>query len=103
MFSYNVPCADGTDRHCSKAVTIRLAVDLDEYELQELLDGNSVFLPVEDLDGIDLGDGPHEYNEDRSMILVGPSDIGLDNVDTICSACGSDQVYDSDMNNITGL
>lgn len=103
MFSYDIPCSDGSDRHCARTLSISLPIDLDNYEFQELLNGHSVFVPLEDAEGLLLDMDAPEYNDDRSMVLISPADIGLESLVNVCGACGSDQTYDACGNNITAL
>jgi hypothetical protein len=104
-----VPCADGSDRHCCGFVEVELpyiglstndiTVNFHEEDGQDVLEcvqvtppnpvwvaKNQEFLSPSDLDDID------EYG----FFEIKPRDV-----EAVCGPCGSDQTYDDEGNNIS--
>jgi len=99
MHMYQVPCTDRSDRRCHKFIEQAIAIpDLSEEQLQELAENGRTTISKEQLED------SAEYIRQQ----IEPEDVGEDNdvfleVDSICSACGSDQAHSDDGENITAI
>lgn len=101
MSTHELPCADGGDRHCRKTVPVHVKIELTDDEVKELLDGGQIQVTEKKI--VDLELDLEDYREaldENGFAWLDSSDVGLESA--VCSACGSDQEYDDDGNNITG-
>lgn len=94
------PCADGGDRHCYKEVDARILADLDDDERDDVLQGHDVHMSRERMNNAGIDCNQYEFDEDDTTDVPAED---LVSGDEVCAACGSDQDYDDEGNNITGL
>lgn len=100
----NLPCADGGDRHCWEEVVVCIPIDISESQMLEAFEEDEICLTAEQFEK--LGLDPRDYDDGSDLLpnecrFVSAEDAGI--VAAVCPACGSDQVYDYDGNNITGI
>lgn len=108
MTVIEIPCADGGDRHCFGTVEMQVPVALEAEEINELKDGFSIPISPDRFKA--LGIDASLYKEDLEdlenlddivEIQMRAEELELDFY-IVCGACGSDQDYDDDGNNVTG-
>lgn len=101
----SVPCADGTDRHCFGSIDTNLPFPmLGESMVSVLEDGHGrvtvQISPTPEWMSRFAAAHLTEY-QIESVQQDGYFEYELD--EEVCGACGSDQVYDDEGNNITAL
>lgn len=93
------PCADGGDPHCYEEVDISILADLDDDEREDVFQGRSVHMSRDRMIEAEIDCSLYEFDEDDTTD-VPAEDLMSGN--EVCDACGSDQIYDDEGNNITG-
>lgn len=106
MAKIEIPCADGTDANCWGTVEVSLP-----YPALELL--GCMVTVDESAETVRIAPSPAWLNQFKDKLgdedLESVNEFGYierpyrDFGGTICGACGSDQTYDADGNNISAL
>lgn len=98
-----LPCADGSDRHCFEEVRVCILIDVPEEEMLEAYESGELDVTKRQL--LELGLDPEDYGaedfDEDDLVTITSEDAGI--VAEVCGACGSDQYYDDEGNNITGM
>ncbi|MBB3185783.1 hypothetical protein FHR95_003376 [Halomonas fontilapidosi] len=95
---YELPCSDGTDRHCTGTVEVPISIErLTAEQLKEIQDSGGTRLTPAQLASFELDD-----QERKELKEFGSVYFDID-IDDICDPCGSDQTYDDEGNNISAL
>ncbi|UUA75254.1 hypothetical protein [Cellvibrio sp. QJXJ] len=98
MSMYEVKCGDGSDHHCQGTVNVYIDLqDLSAGQLDQILKTGSVFITKEQVELNRLS-----LDDDQMGDLSSTGEVEIEvHIDNICGACGSDQVYDDEWNNVT--
>ena len=99
--TYCICCVDGNcQNEINTDVQVRnaLLVGLDEGQVEEARDKNQVTLTDENIseNGLVL-----TSEEKKTLIEDGELTLEVDHMETVCSECGSDQVYNDEGENIS--
>lgn len=91
---YEIECQDGSDRNCHEYIEVSLPFfDLSDDQLKQIIEDCEVDLhPNQIPDHI-------TYQKDEENLVTYQYEIDT----TICPACGSDQTYDDEGNNISAV
>ncbi|MYN04403.1 hypothetical protein GTP41_20120 [Pseudoduganella sp. DS3] len=101
----SIPCADGTDRHCYKVIGTTLPFPMLEEHMVTVYEDNPKNVIIEIAPSPDwMKRFAKDYLTAYQIECV-TSDgyFEYDPEESVCDACGSDQDYDDEGNNITGL
>jgi len=97
MPKYLVPCADGTDRHCHEYIDQTIDIpDLSGEQLADLAKTGQTTISRDQL----KDSAPHIREQIEPGDVCEDNDVSVD-VQSICSACGSDQSRSDEGGNIT--
>lgn len=98
MPMYEVKCGDGSDRHCHGTVEVCIAVHgLSENQLKDIAEMGSTVITKQQVEFSLI-----QLDVDQKEALSLDNEVDYEvHIDNICGACGSDQSYDDDGNNIT--
>lgn len=95
---YTIKCSDGSDRRCHKTLEVEIAVEgLTEEQLEDIVERNGTSITREQVE-----DSQIELDKEELANLKESGEVYYScYLDSVCSACGSDQDYDDDGVNIT--
>jgi hypothetical protein len=97
---YTVKCTDGGDSNCYKELDVDIEIaGLTDDQLDDITEHGETDITKEQVkvSGIILNDNDKKTLDEEGFISYSF------NVRTICGACGSDQTYDNEGNNISHL
>lgn len=100
MPNYEFKCADGSDRHCEKTVSVFIELKgLTKAQLKEIEESGGTYISEKQVksNNLSLSEEDKEQLKEEGSVFY---EVYLEN---ICGPCGSDQDYDDEGNNITAL
>ena len=98
MSNYKLKCQDGSDRNCYEFIDNEIDINnLSDMQLDEIAKNEGTTISKQQIkqNGIRLDKDQIKELEENDEVYM-----SFD-VDTVCCACGSDQTYDDEGNNIT--
>lgn len=98
---YTVKCTDGSDSNCYEELDVEIGIiGLTAEQLDEIIEHDRAELTKQqiEMNRIVLDEHDQKILDEEGVISY---PIYIDN--TVCGACGSDQSYDNEGNNISHL